>query len=104
MSSDELTRFKSSHSGGEGGVCLELPYDWRKSSYSSGEGGECVELAYSWCKSSYSSGEGGDCLETAGHPTALHIRDSKRPRAPSLTVSPAAWSAFLCVRNGRTEA
>ncbi|MGJ5754073.1 uncharacterized protein DUF397 [Streptomyces puniciscabiei] len=68
---------------------------WFKSSYSSGEGGDCVELAYIWRKSTHSGGEGGDCLEVATHPTAIHIRDSKQPAAPHLTVTPAAWSAFL---------
>ncbi|MEU7408774.1 DUF397 domain-containing protein [Streptomyces sp. NPDC042638] len=68
---------------------------WFKSSHSSGEGGECLELAYNWRKSSYSDGEGGDCVEVAPHPTAIHIRDSKRPAAAHLTVTPAAWSAFL---------
>ncbi|AKJ11523.1 toxin [Streptomyces incarnatus] len=68
---------------------------WFKSSHSGGEGGDCLELAYSWRKSSYSSGEGGECLEVAAHPTAIHIRDSKQPAAPHLTVAPAAWSAFL---------
>ncbi|MGW2321135.1 DUF397 domain-containing protein [Streptomyces sp. NPDC001680] len=68
---------------------------WFKSSYSDGEGGDCVELAYIWRKSTYSSGEGGECLEIAAHPTAIHIRDSKQPAAAHLTVTPAAWSAFL---------
>ncbi|MFG2929878.1 DUF397 domain-containing protein [Streptomyces achromogenes] len=68
---------------------------WFKSSYSGGEGGECVELSYSWRKSSYSDGEGGDCVEVAAHPTAIHIRDSKHPLAPHLTVTPATWNAFL---------
>ncbi|GGW82348.1 hypothetical protein GCM10010503_69490 [Streptomyces lucensis JCM 4490] len=49
----------------------------------------------SWFKSSYSSGEGGQCLEVAVLPTAIHIRDSKQPAAAHLTVTPAAWSAFL---------
>ncbi|MER6028597.1 DUF397 domain-containing protein [Streptomyces sp. NPDC001851] len=48
-----------------------------------------------WFKSSYSSGEGGECLEVAAHPTAIHIRDSKQPAAPHLTLTPSAWSAFL---------
>ncbi|MGV9756414.1 DUF397 domain-containing protein [Streptomyces tricolor] len=69
--------------------------NWFKSSHSSGGGGECVELAYTWRKSSYSDGEGGQCLEVAAHPTAIHIRDSKRPTAPHLTVTPSAWSLFL---------
>ncbi|MEU0251107.1 DUF397 domain-containing protein [Streptomyces sp. NPDC006184] len=75
MSTEELAWFKSSHSGGEGGECLELAYSWRKSTYSSGGGGECLEIAV--------------------HPTAIHIRDSKRPAAPHVTVTPGAWSAFL---------
>ncbi|MES4888180.1 DUF397 domain-containing protein [Streptomyces sp. NPDC096012] len=68
---------------------------WFKSSHSSGEGGQCLELAYTWRKSTYSSGGGGECVEVAPHPTAIHIRDSKQPAAAHLTVAPAAWSAFL---------
>ncbi|MET9762398.1 DUF397 domain-containing protein [Streptomyces sp. NPDC006372] len=51
--------------------------------------------ALEWFKSSYSSGEGGACLEVATHPTAIHIRDSKTPTTPHLTITPAAWTAFL---------
>ncbi|MFE7075460.1 DUF397 domain-containing protein [Streptomyces sp. NPDC057620] len=48
-----------------------------------------------WFKSSY-SGNQGECLEIAiPETTPLHIRDSKTPNAPTLTVSPTAWSAFL---------
>jgi hypothetical protein len=54
-----------------------------------------------WFKSSYSSGEGGECLEVAVHPTAIHIRDSKTPTSPHLTVSPAAWSAFVSLGTDR---
>lgn len=61
---------------------------WFKSSYSGDEGGACLEVAYTWPKSTYSAGEG---------PTAIHIRDSKTPDAPHLTVTPAAWTAFLPV-------
>ncbi|CAL2073777.1 MULTISPECIES: DUF397 domain-containing protein [Streptomyces] len=68
---------------------------WFKSSYSSNDGGECVELSYSWRKSSYSGAEGGDCVEVAEHPTAIHIRDSKRPTAPHLTIHPTTWAAFI---------
>ncbi|MFG3206858.1 DUF397 domain-containing protein [Streptomyces sp. NPDC048192] len=74
---------------------------WFKSSYSDGEGGDCVELAYTWRKSTHSSGEGGDCLEVAAHPTAIHIRDSKTPTAPHVTVSPSAWSAFVSLGTDR---
>jgi hypothetical protein len=68
---------------------------WFKSSYSSNEGGNCLELAYAWRKSSYSGSEGGDCLEVAAHPTAVHLRDSKTPTGPTLTISPSSWSSFV---------
>ncbi|MEU5294957.1 DUF397 domain-containing protein [Streptomyces umbrinus] len=54
-----------------------------------------------WFKSSYSSGQGGECVEIAiaqtapATPTTIHIRDSKTPTAPMLTVTPTTWSAFL---------
>ncbi|MCD7437121.1 DUF397 domain-containing protein [Streptomyces lincolnensis] len=51
--------------------------------------------ALEWFKSSYSSEEGGACLEVAAHPTTIHIRDSKTPTTPHLTVTPATWTAFL---------
>ncbi|OKK06712.1 toxin [Streptomyces sp. CB03234] len=70
---------------------------WFKSSYSGDEGGDCVEVAYDWRKSSYSSDEGGDCVEVAAHPSAVHIRDSKNPTGPVLTVSPTAWEAFVAL-------
>ncbi|MEU4039979.1 DUF397 domain-containing protein [Streptomyces collinus] len=53
------------------------------------------DTAPEWFKSSYSSGEGGACLEVALRPTSVHIRDSKTPASPHLTVTPAAWAAFL---------
>ncbi|MFH8291232.1 DUF397 domain-containing protein [Streptomyces sp. NPDC018059] len=68
---------------------------WFKSSYSSDQGGQCLEVAYDWRKSSYSSEQGGACVEVAAHPTAIHIRDSKAPSGPVLTVAPETWSAFL---------
>ncbi|MCX5332270.1 DUF397 domain-containing protein [Streptomyces sp. NBC_00140] len=48
-----------------------------------------------WFKSSYSDGEGGDCLEVALTPATVHLRDSKHPTGPRLTLSPTTWSAFL---------
>ncbi|CAM5333570.1 hypothetical protein SHIRM173S_02930 [Streptomyces hirsutus] len=77
--------------------------EWFKSSYSSGEGGACLEIAYTWRKSSYSGSEGGNCLEVAAHPTAIHIRDSKTPDAPHLTVAPETWTAFLPVPSEHTS-
>ncbi|MET9966391.1 DUF397 domain-containing protein [Streptomyces sp. NPDC006356] len=71
---------------------------WFKSSYSDSGGGDCVEVAYTWRKSSYSDGGGGDCVEVAAcpqTPTTIHIRDSKNPDGPNLTVSGKAWAAFI---------
>ncbi|MFG2730643.1 DUF397 domain-containing protein [Streptomyces canus] len=45
---------------------------------------------------------GGDCIEIAPCPhsptTAIHIRDSKNPGGPNLTVAGEAWAAFLFYR------
>jgi hypothetical protein len=67
---------------------------WFKSSHSGSEGGNCLEAACHWRKSSHSDDEGGNCLELAPHPAAVHIRDSKNPAGPVLTVTPATWTAF----------
>ncbi|GHF74522.1 DUF397 domain-containing protein [Streptomyces griseosporeus] len=71
--------------------------EWFKSSYSGSEGGACVEVAFDWRKSSYSGDEGGNCVEMAAQATSIHIRDSKTPDAPHLTVTPTTWSAFLAL-------
>ncbi|MEV0634365.1 DUF397 domain-containing protein [Streptomyces sp. NPDC050619] len=55
--------------------------------------------ALEWFKSSYSSGEGGACVEVALHSTTIHIRDSKTPTTPHLTITPATWTAFLKLPN-----
>ncbi|MEV6010709.1 DUF397 domain-containing protein [Streptomyces sp. NPDC051976] len=68
---------------------------WFKSSYSGTEGGACVEVALDWRKSSYSGNEGGQCVEVAACPEAVHVRDSKDPEGPALTFTGAAWTAFL---------
>ncbi|MFD4988935.1 DUF397 domain-containing protein [Streptomyces sp. NPDC058372] len=72
---------------------------WFKSSYSDSGGGACVEAAFAWHKSSYSDGGGGNCVEvapcTCPTPATIHIRDSKNPSGPTLTLSSTAWAAFL---------
>ncbi|MFD7167013.1 DUF397 domain-containing protein [Streptomyces violascens] len=68
---------------------------WFKSSYSTEQGGNCVEAAYIWRKSSYSTEQGGDCVEVATHPSAIHIRDSKAPEGPTLTLNPTTWQGFI---------
>ncbi|MFJ8887952.1 DUF397 domain-containing protein [Streptomyces sp. NPDC102402] len=53
-----------------------------------------MSTALEWFKSSYSSEQGGACIEVAAQPSAIHVRDSKAPEGPTLTVAPATWSAF----------
>ncbi|MDJ1134126.1 DUF397 domain-containing protein [Streptomyces iconiensis] len=51
-----------------------------------------------WRKSSYSS-NGGACIEAAADLAVSHgvvpVRDSKNPDGPVLTVSTAAFAAFV---------
>lgn len=70
---------------------------WFKSSYSSSsEAGDCVEVALEWRKSTYSdSSNSSECVEIAPTPTAIHIRDSKKPGGARLAMAPVAWSAFI---------
>lgn len=77
---------------------MSTALEWFKSTYSGDEGGQCLEVAYTWRKSSYSNDSGGDCVEIAPcphGPRSIHIRDSKNPGGPSLTVSGEAWAVFL---------
>ncbi|TGA86049.1 DUF397 domain-containing protein [Streptomyces sp. MZ04] len=69
--------------------------NWFKSSHSSGGGGECLEVAYTWRKSSHSGGEGGSCVEVSPHPSVIHVRDSKNPDGPNFKVTPATWNDFI---------
>ncbi|MFE9726402.1 DUF397 domain-containing protein [Streptomyces sp. NPDC005794] len=68
---------------------------WFKSSYSGNEGGACIEVAYDWHKSSYSNNEGAACVEVATCPHTVHVRDSKVTDGPTFAVAAAAWTAFL---------
>lgn len=72
---------------------LELA--WFKSSHSAGDGGDCVEVAMTWHKSSYSAGDGGECVEVAGCADAVHVRDSKDIAGPMVTLGPRAWGTFV---------
>ena len=54
--------------------------------------------ALRWFKSSYSGSEGGNCVEVATEPALVHVRDSKKPSGPRLTVAPDAWAAFVAQR------
>ncbi|MBP2472979.1 hypothetical protein JOF53_001851 [Crossiella equi] len=52
-----------------------------------------------WRRSSHSSGNGENCVEIAFPPDAVAIRDSKNPDGPALTLSRAAFAAFLRTLN-----
>jgi hypothetical protein len=74
---------------------------WFKSSHSSGGDGDCVEVALSWGKSSYSGKFEDACVEVATRAEAVHVRDSKNQQGPRLTLSPAAWTSFVSRLAGR---
>ena len=48
-----------------------------------------------WIKSSYSDSEGANCVEVATATSSVHVRDSKVPAGPQLTVSRGSWTDFL---------
>lgn len=49
-----------------------------------------------WFKSSYSSSSDiNDCVEVAHTPATIHVRDSKTPGTPHVTVASATWESFL---------
>lgn len=68
---------------------------WFKSSYSGSNGGECIEVAVAWRKSSYSGSNGGDCVEVAACPETIHVRDSKDTSKSCLIATPEAWAEFV---------
>lgn len=47
-----------------------------------------------WQKSTYSE-QGSACVEIATTPTTIHIRDSKTPTSPRLTLRPVTWADFV---------
>lgn len=54
-----------------------------------------MSTALTWFKSSYSGNDSGNCVEVATCPHTVHVRDSKDLTVPALTLSPAAWAAFI---------
>ncbi|MFE2639075.1 DUF397 domain-containing protein [Streptomyces scopuliridis] len=73
---------------------MSTALQWFKSSYSTEQGGACLEVAYDWRKSSHSTDEGDACVEITSCAHAIHVRDSKNPTGPTLTLAPTAWAAF----------
>ena len=55
-----------------------------------------VAEGLAWFKSSHSdTSEPSDCVEVAITPATIHIRDSKRPHGPRLSVASATWTTFV---------
>ena len=56
-----------------------------------------------WRKSTFSNNTGA-CIEVAGFNAGRTVRDSKNLAGPTLTFSPAQWSAFTAgVRAGEFD-
>jgi hypothetical protein len=51
--------------------------------------------ALDWVKSSYSDSAGNNCVEVSEATAVVHIRDSKAPQGPLLTVPRPIWTRFL---------
>lgn len=70
---------------------------WRKSSRSGSEGQMCVEVAPLWLTSTHSSGGGGQCVEVgvSGADRLVAVRDSKDPDGPVLSFTPDEWAGLL---------
>jgi len=77
---------KSSHSGNNGGTCVEVGV-WRKASHSGNNGGACVEVTATRGTSAAAHKAGGDVLYL--------MRDSKDPGGPRLAFTAAEWDAFV---------
>ncbi|MBQ0824995.1 DUF397 domain-containing protein [Streptomyces tagetis] len=92
---EPLAWFKSSHSGAEGGRCVEVAFGTVVHVRDSKAAAAAVLTAHpSWFKSSHSGAEGGDCVEvTAG--AVVRVRDSKVVAGPVVAVSRGAWAGFL---------
>jgi Domain of unknown function (DUF397) len=54
---------------------------------------EFDEQSITWRKSTASAG--GSCLEAADHDGLVLVRDSMNPDGVLLSLTPAAWCAFL---------
>ncbi|MGI5166596.1 DUF397 domain-containing protein [Spirillospora sp. CA-253888] len=65
---------------------------WRKSTHSGGAHEDCVEVAGTWRKSSHST-DGGDCVQVS-FAEVVHLRDSKDPHGPMLSLSRGAWASL----------
>lgn len=91
MTPTDIPAWRTSSYSGSQENCVEVAA-WRTSSHS-GTQEACVEVA-AWRTSSY-TGSGENCVEVAPMAAVVGVRDSKRPGAGTLTLSPGAWRAFV---------
>lgn len=56
-----------------------------------------------WIKSSYSGADTPSCVEVAVTPETIHVRDSKNPNGPRLTLTPTTWAGFVELVRERIE-
>ena len=68
---------------------------WRKASHSGANGGDCVEVSV-WRTASYSDGNGGECVEVVStRKSLIAVRDSKNPNGPKLAFAQPTWQSFI---------
>ncbi|NVI85956.1 DUF397 domain-containing protein [Actinomadura sp. BRA 177] len=48
-----------------------------------------------WRKSSHSGHDGGNCVEVAALEDRIAVRDSKKPSAPAIMISPGDWRKLI---------
>ncbi|RFU40370.1 DUF397 domain-containing protein [Actinomadura logoneensis] len=78
--------------------------EWRRSSHSGPNGGECVEVSAApgaWRKASRSNEIGDNCVEVADASSAVALRDSKDPDGGVLVLSRKGFGAVLAAVRGR---
>jgi Domain of unknown function (DUF397) len=76
---------------------------WRKSTHSGPNGGNCVEVG-TWRKSTHSGDNGGDCVEVGGAGPAVVVRDTKDRAGAALAFGPDAWRRFAVALRGADRA
>ncbi|MEV7284268.1 DUF397 domain-containing protein [Streptomyces sp. NPDC093252] len=54
-----------------------------------------------WFKSSFSDTGPEECVEVAITSATIHVRDSKTPTEPHLTVTRSTWTAFVAHTGAR---
>lgn len=78
--------------------------EWRSSSHSGTNGGQCVEVgvpSVRWRKSSLSGTNGGQCVEVGSTPGRLALRDSKDPDGGMLALSRDGFRDVLAAVKAR---